>query len=202
MEERFREMTHYFKGKKQNIGRKTLIPFTFRGLTLEFYSYSSLFSGTKVDLGTRLLLEEIELPREGRILDIGCGYGVIGITIAKLNPKLIVYMTDVNPLAVKITKYNAKINDVLDRVVILQGNLYEPVKNMRFNGIYSNPPLSAGMDIVKEIVLNAKKYLTNNGIAQFVLARGGEYLFREASKVYRDVKIIRRKGYIILKLTP
>ena len=195
-------MTHYFKGKKQSIGRKILIPFTFQGLTLEFYSYSSLFSGREVDLGTRLLLEQIEVPDEGKVLDIGCGYGVIGITIAKLNPKLIVYMTDINSLAVKITKYNAKINGVSERVVILQGNLYEPVKNMKFNGIYSNPPLSAGMDIVKEIVLNAKKYLTNNGIAQFVLARGGEYLSREASKIYSYVKVTRKKGYTILKLKP
>jgi len=195
-------MTHYFKCKKQSIGRKILIPFTFQGLTLEFYSYSSLFSGREVDLGTRLLLEQIEVPDEGKVLDIGCGYGVIGITIAKLNPKLIVYMTDINPLAVKIAKYNAKINGVSERIVILQGNLYEPVKNMKFNGIYSNPPLSAGMDIVKEIVLNAKKYLTNNGIAQFVLARGGEYLSREASKIYSYVKVTRKKGYTILKLKP
>ena len=195
-------MTHYFKSRKQNAGKKILIPFTYKGLTLEFFSYSSLFSGKEVDLGTRLLLEHVELPSEGKVLDIGCGYGVIGITIAKVNPKLIVYMTDVNPLAVKMAKYNAKINEVSDRTIILQGNLYEPVKSMKFNGIYSNPPLSAGMDIVKEIVMNAKKHLTNDGIAQFVLARGGDYLSREASKIYSYVEVIRKKGYTILKLKP
>jgi len=137
-----------------------------------------------VDEGTLLLLENIKIPSEGVVLDIGCGYGVIGIVVAKLNPKLKVYMTDINPLAVKTTKQNAKINNVEERIVVLEGDRYEPVKNILFNAIYSNPPLSAGMRVVEDIVLGAREHLVKEGFAQFVLAKGGEYLAREAMKIY------------------
>lgn len=192
-------MPHYWKGKP---GKKILIPFTIHGLTLEFLSYSSLFSGSSVDEGTRLLLENITVPESGDILDVGCGYGVIGITLAKMNNKLKVYMVDINPLAVKVSKYNARLNSVEDRVVVLLGDTYEPVKNMKFDAIYSNPPISAGMNVVEKIVLEARNYLKSNGFAQFVLARGGEYLASKAKEKYSRVEIIRKKGYILLYLKP
>jgi 16S rRNA (guanine1207-N2)-methyltransferase len=190
---------HYYK---KTPGKKVLIPLVIHGVSLQFISYTSLFSGSYVDEGTLLLLENIRVPGEGVILDIGCGYGVIGITIAKLNPKLRVYMTDVNPLAVKATKQNSKLNNVEDRVVVLEGDRYEPVKNMLFNAIYSNPPLSAGMKIVEDIVLGAREHLFRDGFAQFVLAKGGEYLAREARKTYSLVEAISKKGYILLYLKP
>ncbi|ABN70147.1 methyltransferase small [Staphylothermus marinus F1] len=193
-------MTHYYR--KGYPGRKTLIPLTIRGVTLEFVSYTSLFSGREVDKGTYLLLKYIDVPDEGEVLDVGCGYGVIGLTIAKLNPRLKVYMVDINPLAVKITKYNAKLNNLEKQVVVLQGDVYEPVKNLRFNAIYSNPPLSSGMYTVEKIVLEAINYLKPDGFAEFVLARGGEYLVEKARRIYRHVESIRKKGYIILKLKP
>jgi len=193
-------MTHYYK-PGQPSGRK-LIPFMIHGYSFEFISYTSLFSGSTVDEGTRLLLENIVLPREGLVLDIGCGYGVIGIVIAKLNPALRVYMTDVNPLAVKTARINARRNGVEDRVVVLQGDRYKPVEGLRFNAIYSNPPLAAGMNIVEEIVLGAREYLAENGFAQFVLARGGHYLAEKAREKYSVVEAVSKKGYILLYLKP
>ncbi|MEM1642346.1 MAG: methyltransferase [Desulfurococcaceae archaeon] len=192
---------HYYRPGKAP-GRKVLIPFVIRGVTLQFVSYSSLFSGTEVDEGTRLLLENIVLPDSGLVLDVGCGYGIIGITIAKLNPSLKVYMVDVNPLAVKVSRINARLNDVENRVVVLEGDRYEPVKNTLFKAIYSNPPLSAGMKIVEDIVLGAREHLEKNGFAQFVLAKGGEYLLREARKLYSHVESTSKKGYILLYLRP
>lgn len=192
---------HYYR-PGPSIGRKVLIPLVIHGVSLQFVSYSSLFSGTQIDEGTRLLLEHIKLPDSGVILDVGCGYGVIGITVAKLNPRLRVYMVDINKLAVKVSKLNAKLNNVEDRVVVLEGDRYEPVKNMLFNAIYSNPPLSAGMKVVEDIVLGARDHLTRDGFAQFVLAKGGEYLAREARKTYGYVETVSKKGYILLYLKP
>ncbi|MET1159426.1 MAG: methyltransferase [Thermoprotei archaeon] len=191
---------HYFK--KGFRGEKRLVSLTIYGLTLEFVTYSSLFSGSEIDKGTLLLLENIKIPEEGIVLDIGCGYGVIGITIAKLNPRLKVYMTDINPLAVKVAKYNAKLNGVEERVVVLSGDRYEPVKNMKFNAIYSNPPLSAGKKIVEDIILRAREYLVSDGWAQFVLARGGEYFTNKAREVYSIVESVSKKGYILLYVKP
>ncbi len=193
-------MTHYYKPGRP--GRKKLISLVIRGQTLEFQTYTSLFSGSEIDEGTRLLLEYAEIPQSGEVLDLGCGYGVIGITIAKLNPKLKVYMTDINPLAVKAAKYNARLNGVEDRVVVLQGNLYEPVKDKLFDAIYSNPPLSAGKKIVEEIIIGAKQHLKPDGHAEFVLARGHEYYTQKARENYSIVKTRRKKGYILLYLKP
>ncbi|MEM0002331.1 MAG: methyltransferase [Desulfurococcaceae archaeon] len=190
---------HYYR---KTPGKRILIPLVIRGVSLQFISYTSLFSGSSVDEGTLLLLENIRLPEEGVVLDVGCGYGAIGITIAKLNPRLRVYMTDINPLAVKATRQNAKLNNVENRVVALEGDRYEPVKNMFFNAIYSNPPLSAGMRIVEDIVLGARDHLAREGFAQFVIAKGGEYLAREAKKTYSTVEATSKKGYILLYLKP
>ncbi|MEM4717885.1 MAG: methyltransferase [Desulfurococcaceae archaeon] len=190
---------HYYK---KTPGKKILIPFTLHGISLQFISYTSLFSGSMVDEGTRILLENIKLPGEGIVLDMGCGYGVIGITIAKLNQKLRVYMVDINPLAVKASRYNAKSNNVEDRVIVLQGDRYTPVSGILFDAIYSNPPLSAGMEVVEEIVLGALNHLKKNGFAQFILAKGGEQLAREAKKIYSYVEAVGKKGYILLYLKP
>ncbi len=194
-------MTHYYKPGRSR-GEKRLIHLTIYGYTFEFITYTSLFSGRRVDEGTRLLLENLVLPEEGLVLDVGCGYGVIGIVVAKINPRLKVYMVDINPLAVKTAKYNARLNNVDDRVVVLQGDRYEPVGNMRFDAIYSNPPLSAGLEIVEDIIINAKQHLKPRGHAQFVLARGGEYLAEKARETYSVVRVKRKKGYILLYAKP
>lgn len=193
------EIVHYYR---KTPGRRVLIPLYIHGYTFQFISYTSLFSGSSIDEGTLLLIENIKLPGDGLILDIGCGYGVIGVVAAKLNPKLRVYMTDINPLAVKTARQNARLNRVEDRVVVLEGDRYEPVKGLLFNAIYSNPPLSAGMKIVEDIVLGARDHLSRNGFAQFVLAKGGEYLEREARKTYSIVEATSKKGYILLYLKP
>lgn len=192
--------THYFK--KGRMGERYFISLTIRGHTLEFLTYSSLFSSREVDLGTRLLLDHLKIPGEGVVLDIGCGYGAIGITIAKMNSRLKVYMIDINPLAVKVSRYNARLNNVDDRVIILQGDRYKPVEKMFFQAIYSNPPLSAGKNVVEDIVLNARKHLDRKGFAQFVIAQGGDYLVEKAKQNYSIVDVINKKGYTIMYLEP
>ncbi len=191
-------MTHYYKPGKR--GERRLLSLTIRGITLEFITYTSLFSGREIDEGTRLLIENMTIPSHGRILDVGCGYGVIGITAAKLEPKIEVYMVDINPLAVKTAKLNARLNGVEDRVTVLLGDVYEPVKNMVFNAIYSNPPLSAGRKIVEKIILGAYEHLVDGGHAEFVLARGGEYMAEKARSYYSIVRVRRKKGYTLLYL--
>ena len=191
-------MTHYYKPGKR--GERRLLSLTIRGITLEFVTYTSLFSGREIDEGTRLLIENMTIPSHGRILDVGCGYGVIGITAAKLEPRIEVYMVDINPLAVKTAKLNARLNGVEDRVTVLLGDVYEPVKNMVFNAIYSNPPLSAGRKIVEKIILGAYEHLVDGGHAEFVLARGGEYMAEKARSYYSIVRVRRKKGYTLLYL--
>jgi 16S rRNA G1207 methylase RsmC len=190
---------HYYKVKTRK-GVYILISDFIRGISVEFEVVPGLFSYKHIDEGTKLLLEYAEIPEEGTILDIGCGYGVIGIVIAKLNPKLEVYMTDINKDAVEITKRNILRNRLNpEKVKVLHGNLYEPVKDLKFNAIYSNPPFSAGMDIVEKIVREAPRYLKHRGTLQIVARKGAEKVRKLMLSVFGNVNIlVSKKGYKVL----
>jgi 16S rRNA (guanine1207-N2)-methyltransferase len=108
------------------------------------------------------------LPKTGYVLDIGCGYGVVGIAAAALNPKLSIIMTDVNMRAVHLTRKNVELNKIVNAEV-RYGYLYEPVEEEEFNCVLSNPPVSAGMDTVKAIVKEAPKNMADKASFQMVI---------------------------------
>lgn len=162
------EFSHYFAERPSSKPRFRLIYAQLRGIQFRFVTASGVFSKKRVDLGTRLLIESMILPEEGYVLDIGCGYGAIGIVAAALNPKLYVFMVDVNERAVKLAKKNAELNGVKN-IEVKRGYLYEPVKGISFNCILSNPPVSAGIKVVREIISEAPKHMTNKATIQMVL---------------------------------
>jgi len=188
--------------KPRRRGPYILISDFIREVTVEFEVVPGLFSYKEIDEGTKLLIEYAEIPQEGVVLDLGCGYGVIGIVLAKANPKLRVYMVDINPEAVRLAERNAKRNGVSDRVVVLRSNLYEAVKDLRFDAIYSNPPLAAGMDTVEKIVTEAPNHLNTGGSLQIVVRKGSEYISKLMEKVFGNVEtLVSKKGYKVLKST-
>ncbi len=135
---------------------------------IRIFNFFYVFSKKRVDLGTRVLIEAMVLPQTGAVLDIGCGYGAVGITAAALNPKLQVVMTDVNMRAVRLAKQNIVANRI-PNVQVLYGHLYEPVEAMYFDCVLSNPPVSAGMDVVKAIIEGAPKVMNAGGSFQMVI---------------------------------
>ena len=108
------------------------------------------------------------LPKTGCVLDIGCGYGAVGIVAAALNPKLSVVMTDVNVRAVRLARKNLELNKIVNAEV-RYGHLYEPVEGLVFNCVLSNPPVSAGMETVKAIVKGAAKVMADKATFQMVI---------------------------------
>jgi len=186
---------HYYTfGRRREL--YSLISDFIRGVSLEFETAGGVFSYKRVDPGTKLLIEYAEIPEEGVVLDVGCGYGAIGIAIAKINPRLKVYMVDINREAVKLAKRNAKRNGVEDRVVVLHGDLYEPVKNMKFKAIYSNPPLAAGMKVVSRIITEALEHLEKGGTLQVVVRKGAERVKNLMRETFGNVELLAAKrGY-------
>jgi len=104
-----------------------------RGLEFEFFTLSGVFSYRRIDNGTRLLIESMVLPGEGRVLDMGCGYGPVGIVAARLVPGLEVWMTDVNERAVALARRNSEWNGV--DAAVRQGELYGPVGDLMFDAV-------------------------------------------------------------------
>ena len=192
--------THYFSEKPQVKPKYGVIRVYLRGRYFEFLTCSGVFSPKRIDLGTRLLIESMILPEEGQILDLGCGYGPVGIVAATLNPKLKVIMVDINERAVMLAKENAKRNFVTN-IEVRRGHLYEPVKNLKFGAILCNPPISAGKRTIKEIIAKAPTHLTKNGLLEIVVRSkvGGKMVKEMMMETFKNVQIhARQSGYRVL----
>jgi 16S rRNA G1207 methylase RsmC len=193
-------LTHYFAEKPKSKLKLGLIHTNIRGISFEFLTASGVFSKKRLDLGTRLLIESMILPKSGYVLDIGCGYGAVGIAAATFNPDLYVVMVDVNERAVWLTKQNIQINR-LRNAEVRRGHLYEPVKDLKFNCILSNPPVSAGMEKVKAIIVEAPKHMACKGSFQMVIKSkiGRKRLRLILEETFGNVKVLAIKsGYRVL----
>ena len=200
MRKKSKSIEHYFSAAPKCDDRFGIVKTTLRGRRFEFLTSSSVFSKKRVDLGTRVLIEAMVLPQSGNVLDIGCGYGAVGITAATLNPKLHVVMTDVNMRAVRLARQNVEANKVANADV-RYGNLYEPVEGLRFDCILSNPPVSAGMDTVKAIVSGAPHVMLANGSFQMVIRSkiGAKALPEAFCQAFGNCEVLAREsGYRVL----
>ncbi|MDH5754191.1 MAG: methyltransferase [Candidatus Bathyarchaeota archaeon] len=188
---------HYFVAHPKSKIKLGIIHTHLRGRPFEFLTASGVFSKRRVDLGTRLLIESMVLPEKGYILDVGCGYGAVGIAAAVFNPNLRIIMVDVNERAVWLVKQNIEINNV-SNAEVRRGHLYEPVKDLTFSCVLSNPPVSAGMETVKAIVTEAPKHMTDKALFQIVVRSkiGGKRLRTFLESAFGNAEILARKsGY-------
>ncbi len=128
-------------------------------------------------------------------MDLGCGYGPLGIIAAKLKPKLEVVLTDNNPNALRLAKLNGNLNNVKN-IEFRLGSTYTPVKSMKFDLIISNPPLSAGFPIVSEIIRQAPGHLSSAGALEVVVRKGFNMYRREFERAFGSVEVLARgSGY-------
>jgi len=191
---------HYFTVNPKTKPRYGLIHTYLRRKPFEFLTASGVFSKQRVDLGTRLLIESMLLPKKGCALDIGCGYGAVGIAAAALNERLYVFLTDVNRRAVWLARQNLEKN-MITNAEARHGCLYEPVKDVIFNCVLSNPPVSAGMETVKAIIVEAPRQMACDGVFQMVIrSKVGSKRFRTIfEEAFGNVEVLAREsGYRVL----
>jgi len=200
MTERKHRAEHYFAALPKSEAKPGIIRTTLRGKSFEFLTASSVFSKKRVDPGTRLLIEAMALPETGAVLDVGCGYGAVGIAAAASNPRLHVTMTDVNARAVHLARQNVEKNKV-QNAEVRYGYLYEPVEGLAFNCVLSNPPVSAGMETVKAIITQAPKIMAHEATFQMVIRSkiGAKTLPSVFNATFGNCTILARKsGYRVL----
>jgi 16S rRNA (guanine1207-N2)-methyltransferase len=140
------------------------------------------------------------LPNIGNVLDLGCGYGAVGIVAAALRPCVSVYLVDVNERAIRLAKENAK-RDRIGNVVFRSGYLYEAVDDLQFDAILSNPPVSAGLKVVVPIIQQAPLHLKSGGSFQMVVRSkiGGKRFFKIMGEAFGDVEVLAvESGYRVL----
>ena len=169
------------------------------GKKFVFYTDNGVFSKDGLDFGSRLLLETIPLEEVGgKVLDMGCGYGVFGIVLNKVI-SCEVDMVDVNLRAMHLAEINVKENRCTG-VSIFESNCYSNI-NSKYSCIITNPPIRAGKKIVYDIVMNAKDYLEKDGKLFLVIRKeqGAKSLIVDLEKNYNVEILEKKKGFFILK---
>ncbi|ARM77105.1 class I SAM-dependent methyltransferase [Acidianus manzaensis] len=168
------------------------------GIPLSLVSHPGLFSKRKLDLGTRAFIENLILPEEGTVVDLGCGYGPIGIFIALKNPKLKIIMLDINPLAVKTAKLNVQRYHLENRIEVQKSDVLTELKT-KVAAIYSNPPLSKGTDFLEKFAEQSSQKLDEKGFIQMIVYKGERNVIKYFSKYFNNIKVIKRiKGYSLI----
>ena len=176
------------------------IDFYFYKHKLIFKSDNGVFSKNNVDFGTNLLLKNVMLTNANKLLDIGCGIGIMGISLAKMYPEIAVDMVDVNLRAIELVKENIVLNEIKNAKVF-ESNTYANISD-QYDIIVTNPPIRAGKSVVHDIVLNGKNHLTNGGKIYVVIQKkqGAESCLKAMREVYSSVEVIEKdKGYFIIK---
>ena len=197
---------HYYTKNPDSISQQKHWTYRLKGNTLSFTSDNGVFSKNTVDFGSELLVESYDIPEQfqnASLLDIGCGYGTMGLAYGKAYPELSIEMIDVNERALVLAQENAKKNGI-HNVDIHESNLYDSVKKSKYEIIISNPPIRAGKIVVHTILEKAYDYLAENGQLVIVIQKkqGAPSAQKKMEEVFGNCERIQwDKGYWILVST-
>ena len=191
---------HYYTRDPQSASHPVECEFTYRGIRLTFRTDAGVFSRGEVDTGTRVLLEALPEEMRGEILDLGCGWGVIGISIARKWPETRVTMADVNTRALELTRENAKRNRA--EVICAESDGMAAFQGKAFDAVVTNPPIRAGKQVIYRMFADAAEALKPDGALYLVIRKqqGAESCIRYLQTIYTNVeKLDRSGGFWVLK---
>ncbi len=195
-------MGHYFTNEELADDIRTINE-TIMANNYTFMTNSGVFSKEHVDLHSKLLVEHVLTNQDcNKVLDLGCGYGVIGIVIAK-HFNISVDMLDVNARAVELAKHNCEVNDVNCKVFVSDGFNDSQVAN-DYDTIVLNPPIRAGKELCYHLYQEAHNHLVNNGSLFIVIHKkhGAKSTIDFLTSLYTKVEILyKKKGLFIVKTT-
>ncbi|CDO18798.1 Putative uncharacterized protein [Streptococcus gallolyticus] len=173
---------------------------TLLGYPFKFLTDSGVFSKKMIDYGSQVLLNTLDFEKGKTLLDLGCGYGPLGISLAKVQG-VQATMVDINNRAIDLAQQNAEKNGVTAN--IFQSNIYEKVTGT-FDYIISNPPIRAGKQVVHAIIADSINYLKDGGSLTIVIQKkqGAPSAKAKMEEIFGNVDILKRdKGYYILRST-
>ena len=168
------------------------------GQQMTFLTDAGVFSKKMIDYGSRVLLSALEFNKEETLLDVGCGYGTLGLTLAKAQG-LEVTLVDINQRALDLARKNADANQV--SADIFQSNVYEQVTG-QFHHIISNPPIRAGKQVVHEVISGSYDHLLEDGNLTIVIQKkqGAPSAKTKMEEVFGNCETLKKdKGYYILR---
>ena len=168
------------------------------GQRLTFLTDAGVFSKKMIDYGSRVLLSVLDFEAGEQVLDVGCGYGPLGLTLAKAQG-VTATMVDINQRALDLAQKNAERNQI--SADIFQSNVYEKVSGI-FDHIISNPPIRAGKQVVHEVISGSYEHLTEGGDLTLVIQKkqGAPSAKSKMEAAFSNCEIVKKdKGYYILR---
>lgn len=193
---------HYYQTNPTSSHENLKWSFELFDKKFQFTTDSGVFSKNTVDYGSRVLIQAFsweELPA-GSILEIGCGYGPIGLAIAYVSGRQ-VEMTDVNERAVNLAEQNAD-NNQIENVDIHLSDIYASVHEKEYAAILSNPPIRAGKQVVHQIIADGYAHLQDKGTLTIVIQKkqGAPSAQKKMEEVFGNAAVIKKdKGYYIIQ---
>ncbi|MFC5528004.1 class I SAM-dependent methyltransferase [Cohnella yongneupensis] len=196
---------HYYSNKPKSASNRQSFAASLRGFTFRLTSDAGVFSRDGVDFGSRVLIDLMEIKPDDHVLDVGCGYGPMGLTAARLAPQGHVTMIDINERAVELAKHNAAENRI-ENASFLPSDLFDAVKDRTFDVILSNPPIRAGKAVVHKLLTDAYDHLRPGGSLWIVIQnkQGAPTARAKLEEVFGDdnvVEIGKDKGFRVYRST-
>ena len=193
-------MSHYFQNDPNLASNLQKISFDIAGLHMSLWTDNGVFSKSRVDEGSFAFLKVLlPLNLTGKILDLGCGYGTIGLTIALASPEASITLADINTRALALCEKNALELGLSQRVTILQSDIYEKIEG-QFDSIVVNPPIRAGKRVTYAMYEGAKQRLIDGGSLFIVIrkAQGAPSASKYIEELFGNITLLKRdKGYYI-----
>ena len=174
-----------------------MITTTIKDHALTFEIHPKCFSPTQIDKGTLAMLEHINFTADDKMLDLGCGYGVVGIVAAKHMPPGNVFLSDINQAALNCAKKNAVANGV-EGINIIKSNAYEDINETNFTIIASNPPYHADFSVPKLFIEKGFNRLAIGG-RFFMVTKRKDWYKNKFIAIFGGVRIHEKDGYYIFE---
>ncbi len=197
-------MGHYFDSEPSVKSNEREIKFSLYGKEYAYYSDNGVFSKSRIDEGTYIFLKVlVPLNLSGRILDLGCGVGPIGLTLAQNNIEARVVLADINSRALALASKSSQRLNLSSRVTCLHSDIYQKIEGT-FDSIVLNPPIRAGKIVTYQMYSGAKQYLIDGGSLYIVIRKkqGAESAFKYLETVFENVTVLHKeKGYWIIQAT-
>lgn len=192
-------MDHYYSKEPTSKSEERIIEYELNGYKFKFISDNGVFSKNHIDFASEFLIKTIFDEVKGNILDVGCGYGVIGIILSKNNNASSITMLDVNHRALELAKKNINLNKVEAKIIESDG--FENIKE-EYDTIVTNPPIRAGKIVIYQIYKDAYDHLKKEGILYLVINKkhGAPSTIKELNSIFGNCEIVDKKaGFHVLK---
>lgn len=184
---------HYFDQDPKSQSQPRLVQLVHEDRRFDFWTDAGVFSRDGLDKGTDTLLSALPDEVAGRVLDLGCGWGAMGVIIAALHPQARVSMADINPRAVMLARRNAESNRV--RVEALVSDGFQNITGS-FDLIVLNPPIRAGKAVVYSLFASCAHHLPETGTLMVVIRKqqGAESALKYLKTIFREAAVVKRSG--------